>query len=113
MKLQDNHDHKKTYLNALHVNRDKTQMKSYGSQHPINEVMKANTPIEQRILRVQKELDPQKDEESRRHFLSMFPLQGSLIQEKERKALEETIEFKRPPIGTKKLKKLNSEQIPI
>ena len=65
------------------------------SENPGNE--EEHTPIQRRIskeireLIKKEELDPTKDEESRKKFLDMFQWEGSQIEESDRKQLEQTI----------------------
>ena len=64
-------------------------------ENPGNE--EEHTPIQRRILKEirelikKEELDPTKDQESRKKFLNMFQLEGSQIEGYDRKQLEQTI----------------------
>ena len=64
-------------------------------ENPGNE--EEHTPIQRRILKEirelikKEELDPRKDQESRKNFLDMFQWEGSQIEGNDRKQLEQTI----------------------
>ena len=99
LKLLEDPDDTHMYVNELMKSKESEQNDENfwfpTPENPGNE--DEHTPIQRRILKeirelIQKEqLDPTKDQESRKNFLDMFSWEGSKIEGDDRKQLEETI----------------------
>ena len=99
LKLLEDPDDTHMYVNELMKSKESEQNDENfwfpTPENPGNE--DEHTPIQRRILKeirelIQKEqLDPTKDQESRKKFLDMFSWEGSKIEGEDRKQLEETI----------------------
>ena len=99
LKLLQDPDDTHMYVNELMKSKESEQNDENlwfpTPENPGNE--DEHTPIQRRILKeirelIQKEqLDPTKDQESRKNFLDMFSWEGSKIEGDDRKQLEETI----------------------
>ena len=99
LKLLEDPDDTHMYVNELMKSKESEQNDENfwfpTPENPGNE--DEHTPIQRRILKeirelIQKEqLDPTKDQESRKKFLDMFSWEGSKIEGNDRKQLEETI----------------------